>query len=54
VLTPGNGGKDTVERGSRHVWESRFLLFLPLHGLVKAGIGFLAGLVRTELADVFW
>ena len=24
------------------------------HGLVKAGIGFLAGLVRTELADVFW
>lgn len=28
-------------------------LSLPLHGLVKAGIGFLASLVRTELADVF-
>ena len=54
VLTPGNGGKDIVERGSRHVWESRFLLFLPLHGLVKAGIGFLASLVRTEFVDVFW
>jgi len=53
VLTPGNGGKDIVERGSRHVWESRFLLFLPLRGLVKAGIGFLAGLVRTGWAGVF-
>ena len=29
-------------------------LFLPLHGLVKAGIGFLASLVRTEFVDVFW